>query len=107
MNRNRKGFVIFNHNMMTAFYPNIFCSKNTCICVTYKLQFYLHGDLSVCHGPGYRVYYARDSKTIVLLLLGGDKATQEKDIVQAKAYLTDYKRRIKHGKGNQLSGRLN
>ena len=64
-------------------------------------------ELKIDYGPGYRVYYARDSKTIVLLLLGGDKATQEKDIVQAKAYLTDYKRRIKHGKGNQLSRRLN
>src|SRR3989338_8652478 len=54
-------------------------------------------ELKIDYGPGYRVYYALDGKAVVLLLLGGDKSTQEKDIVQAKIYWTDYKRRIKHG----------
>jgi putative addiction module killer protein len=54
-------------------------------------------ELKIDYGPGYRVYYALDGKAVVLLLLGGDKSTQEKDIVQAKTYWTDYKRRIKHG----------
>jgi putative addiction module killer protein len=64
-------------------------------------------ELKIDYGPGYRVYYALDNKTVVLLLLGGDKVTQGNNILQAKAYLADYKRRIKHGKDNQLSGRLN
>lgn len=54
-------------------------------------------ELKIDYGPGYRVYYALHGKTVVLLLLGGDKSTQEKDIVQAKTYWIDYKRRIRHG----------
>src|SRR4030065_1069630 len=54
-------------------------------------------ELKIDYGPGYRVYYALNGKTVVLLLLGGDKSTQKKDIVQAKIYWTDYKRRIKNG----------
>lgn len=50
-------------------------------------------ELKIDHGPGYRVYYALNGKTVVLLLLGGDKSTQKKDIVQAKAYWQDHKER--------------
>jgi putative addiction module killer protein len=50
-------------------------------------------ELKVDYGPGYRVYYALNGKTVVLLLLGGDKSTQKKDISQAKAYWQDYKER--------------
>jgi putative addiction module killer protein len=35
-------------------------------------------------GPGYRVYYKDTGKEIILLLCGGDKSTQEKDIKDAK-----------------------
>jgi putative addiction module killer protein len=42
-------------------------------------------------GPGYRVYYGLDGDTIVLLLSGGDKSTQVKDIKQAKEYWNEYK----------------
>jgi putative addiction module killer protein len=38
-------------------------------------------------GPGYRVYYSRTGKVIYLLLCGGDKSTQKKDIKMAKAIL--------------------
>ena len=38
-------------------------------------------------GPGYRVYYSRTGKVIYLLLCGGDKPTQKKDIKMAKAIL--------------------
>lgn len=31
-------------------------------------------------GPGYRVYYAQDGDALILLLCGGDKSTQQKDI---------------------------
>jgi len=34
--------------------------------------------------PGYRVYYLRRARTLVILLCGGDKATQDKDIKRAK-----------------------
>lgn len=43
-------------------------------------------ELKIDHGPGYRVYYAMSGKTVVLLLIGGDKSTQQKDIETAKAY---------------------
>lgn len=50
-------------------------------------------ELKIDFGPGYRVYYALNGKTVVLLLLGGDKSSQKKDIVQAKAYWQDHKER--------------
>jgi putative addiction module killer protein len=50
-------------------------------------------ELRIDWGPGYRVYFARTGNTIVLLLCGGDKTTQQKDIEHAKAYFQDYKTR--------------
>lgn len=50
-------------------------------------------ELKIDYGPGYRVYYALSGKTVVLLLLGGDKSTQEKDILQAKTYWEYHKER--------------
>lgn len=35
-------------------------------------------------GPGYRVYFIRAERTVYLLLTGGDKSTQSKDIARAK-----------------------
>ena len=49
-------------------------------------------ELKIDYGPGYRVYYASAGKTIILLLLGGDKASQGKDIARAKEYWNAYKR---------------
>lgn len=43
-------------------------------------------ELKIDYGPGYRVYYAMNGKTVVLLLVGGDKASQPHDIRIAKAY---------------------
>jgi putative addiction module killer protein len=45
--------------------------------------------------PGYRVYYALNGKTVILLLLGKDKSTQIKDISLANAYWKDHKERAK------------
>jgi putative addiction module killer protein len=42
-------------------------------------------------GPGYRVYFGRDGETIVILLTGGTKKRQQRDIDTAKAYWRDYK----------------
>jgi len=40
-------------------------------------------EMKIDFGPGYRVYYMHKEKTIVLLLCGGDKSTQAKDIQHA------------------------
>jgi putative addiction module killer protein len=54
-------------------------------------------ELKIEYGPGYRVYYGLDKKTVVLLLLGGDKSSQKKDIDQARTYWEDHKRRKRNG----------
>jgi putative addiction module killer protein len=41
-------------------------------------------ELRIKYGPGYRVYFQRRGNTIVLLLCGGDKRTQDRDIQLAK-----------------------
>jgi len=50
-------------------------------------------ELRIDWGPGYRVYFSRVGNVIVLLLCGGDKRTQQRDINRAKTYLEDYKAR--------------
>jgi putative addiction module killer protein len=50
-------------------------------------------ELKIDHGAGYRLYYAISGKAIVLLLIGGDKSTQERDIETAKRYWQDYQGR--------------
>jgi putative addiction module killer protein len=42
-------------------------------------------------GPGYRVYFGQDGPTLVILLTGGTKQRQERDIEAARAYWRDYK----------------
>ena len=41
-------------------------------------------------GPGYRIYYGMKGKKIVLLLCGGDKGAQKRDIQKAKVFWDDY-----------------
>lgn len=41
-------------------------------------------ELRIHYGPGYRVYFVRRAKTVIVLLCGGDKSTQTKDIKTAK-----------------------
>jgi putative addiction module killer protein len=41
-------------------------------------------ELRIHHGPGYRVYFRKRGKTVVILLCGGDKSSQAKDIKAAK-----------------------
>jgi len=48
-------------------------------------------ELRIDWGPGYRVYYALIGPSIALLLCGGDKRTQARDIERAHEYLHDYK----------------
>ena len=42
-------------------------------------------------GPGYRVYFGQDGQTLVILLTGGTKKRQQRDIDAAHAYWRDYK----------------
>ncbi len=51
------------------------------------------GELRVDYGPGYRVYFGRDGMTVVVLLCGGYKGTQSRDIGTARQYWRDYEKR--------------
>ena len=48
-------------------------------------------ELRVGFGPGYRIYFAKKGSTIVILLIGGNKSSQKKDITKAKQYWLEYK----------------
>jgi putative addiction module killer protein len=48
-------------------------------------------------GPGYRIYFGKDGSTIVILLAGGTKKRQHRDIEDAKRRWQDYKDRKKGG----------
>lgn len=52
-------------------------------------------ELKLDFGPGYRIYFAHSGKKIVLLLCGGSKRTQKRDIEFAKLFLEDFERRGK------------
>ena len=51
-----------------------------------------HGisELRIHYGPGYRVYFQKREDTIIILLCGGDKNTQTKDIKTAKQLAKDW-----------------
>ena len=53
-------------------------------------------ELRMPFGPGYRVYFAREGEAVVLLLCGGDKDSQQRDIERAKSCWQDYRNR-NHG----------
>jgi putative addiction module killer protein len=48
-------------------------------------------ELRIDHGPGYRIYFVQRGQVLVVLLCGGDKATQARDISAAKAMAADWK----------------
>ncbi len=66
-----------------------------------RLQNGLYGDcepvgkgileLRMFFGAGYRIYFGEDDKNLVILLCGGDKKTQKRDIKAAKLYWKDFK----------------
>ena len=49
-------------------------------------------ELRIFEGKGYRVYFAQQGKIRVILLCGGDKSTQARDIQLAKSYWQEYRR---------------
>ena len=50
-------------------------------------------ELRIDFGPGYRIYFAMEARSLVLLLCGGSKKDQSADIDRAVLYLNDYRRR--------------
>lgn len=48
-------------------------------------------ELRVHYGPGYRIYFGRRGKAVVVLLCAGDKHSQSRDIAQAKRYWRDHR----------------
>jgi putative addiction module killer protein len=53
-------------------------------------------ELRIDYGPGYRVYFSQRGKELVILLCGGDKRTQDRDIKYAKQLVSE----LGHGTGN-------
>jgi putative addiction module killer protein len=53
-------------------------------------------ELRIHFGPGFRVYFGREGDALVILLCGGDKGTQDRDIARAKDYWRDHRSRS-HG----------
>jgi putative addiction module killer protein len=52
-------------------------------------------ELRFFFGSGYRVYFGEDADNIVVILCGGDKASQNQDIENAKAYWQEYQNNAK------------
>ncbi len=53
-------------------------------------------ELRIDFGPGYRVYYGLDSEKLVILLVGGTKKRQSRDVVTAQACWKAYKQEKRH-----------
>ncbi|PIP82435.1 MAG: addiction module killer protein [Elusimicrobia bacterium CG_4_9_14_3_um_filter_62_55] len=51
-------------------------------------------ELKIDVGPGYRVYFSQVGKRLLLLLCGGDKGSQRRDVRLAKRYREDYLERM-------------
>ncbi|WP_417331417.1 type II toxin-antitoxin system RelE/ParE family toxin [Halomonas cupida] len=48
-------------------------------------------ELRIHYGPGYRVYYCQDGDQLILLLCGGDKGTQQRDIEVAHRLAAEWR----------------
>ena len=50
-------------------------------------------EMRIHHGAGYRVYFMKHNETVIVLLCGGDKSSQSRDIADAKHIATEWRRR--------------
>ena len=51
-------------------------------------------EFRIYHKAGFRIYYARVGQRLILIIGGGDKKSQQRDITKAKKYLEEYKKRV-------------
>ena len=58
-------------------------------------------DLRLDVGPGYRVYYLQDGDVLILLLCGGDKATQRNDIDKAQRLADEWRADMNKERGDE------
>lgn len=54
-------------------------------------------EMRIDYGPGYRIYFMQLDRTIILLLCGGNKGTQNRDVARAKKLAKEQKRSKAHG----------
>ena len=47
-------------------------------------------ELRINYGPGYRVYYVQRGQQLIVLLAGGDKDSQDRDVVRARNLARDF-----------------
>jgi len=50
-------------------------------------------EMRIHYGPGYRVYFKRIGEVVYLLLIGGDKSTQKRDIERAKEIAEEFEKK--------------
>lgn len=49
-------------------------------------------EMRIQHGPGYRIYFIRQGAELIVLLCGGDKGSQRRDIDRAKRMAAEWRR---------------
>lgn len=48
------------------------------------------GEFRIAYGPGYRLYFVRRGNTVIVLLCGGDKSSQRRDVARAMEMAKEY-----------------